>query len=249
MSTTSQPAIRSFTERPGAKLQLYCFPYSGGSAQIYKDWGKSLPGHVDVRGVQLPGRASRFREPRYLSVEEAIQGLLPEFLGTVKAPFVLFGHSLGAALAFEMAHELERAGQPPALLVVSGMMGPRLPSLEPPIYHLPDEQFKAKLREFNGTPHEVLEHEELMDLLLPLLKADFTMADTYTYREGRGVSCPIAAFASTADPHTNAEGVQDWRSYTSGPFSEHHFPGDHFFIHTEEPRLLATLAQYLHRLG
>lgn len=249
MSTTSQPAIRSFTERTGARLRMYCFPYSGGSAQMYKDWGKGLPAHVDVCGVQMPGRASRFREPRYLSVPEAIEAMLPEFLRTVSEPFVLFGHSLGAALAFEMAHELERADRKPALLVVSGMMGPRQPSLEPPIYHLPDDQFKIKLREFNGTPQEVLEHEELMDLLLPLLKADFTMADTYQYREGRRVTCPIAVFAGVADPHTNAEGIQDWRTYTDAACTEHLFPGDHFFIHTEEQRLLATLGQYLHRLG
>lgn len=145
MSQAAHSAIRSFSDLPKAEMRLICFPYSGGSAQIYKDWGRRLE-KIDVCGVQLPGRAGRFREPRYTSVNQAVQALLAEFIAQAQTPYVLFGHSLGAALAFEMGVALERAGCGPRMVIPSGMMGPRKPSLEPAIYHLPDNEFRIKVQ-------------------------------------------------------------------------------------------------------
>ena len=224
---------------------MFCFSYAGGSAQIFKTWGDILPAEIEVCAIQLPGRAGRFREPRYTSVSTAVSALTGEIEHLANKPFALYGHSLGAAMAFEMGLSLEKRGRGPRLVAASGMMSPTNPSKEPAIYHLPDAQFRQKVKEFDGTPKEILEHEELMDLMMPLLKADFTMADTYVYQPGRILSCPLHVHAGTEDPHTDEEGLLDWKNFTSAGFSQKTFQGDHFFVNSLTKPVLEDLAQKL----
>lgn len=245
MTQKPPPSIRIVKANPGASMRLFCFPYSGGSAQIYKNWAAQLPSFVEVNAVELPGRSGRFRDQKFTSVPEAIASLVPDIRPYTNKPFALFGHSLGACLAYEMARALEKEGRTAALVTVSGMMSPENPSDEPQIYHLPDAEFKQKVREYNGTPQEVMAHEELMDLILPILKADFTMADTYTYKEGPKITSSLAALTGTKDPHTNEEGVRGWANYTTGAFTYQLFPGDHFFVNDQETEVLALLSRLL----
>lgn len=245
MTQKPSPSVRIFKPRPNARVRLFCFTYAGGSAQIYKDWGDTLGEDIEVCGIQLPGRAGRFRDARYTSVDAAVAAIVSEIEHLADRPVALYGHSLGAAMAFEMGLALQAKNKAPHMVIVSGMMSPPNPSLEPAIYHLPDREFREKVKEFEGTPQEILEHEELMDLMLPLLKADFTMADTYTYQQGRVLDCALVAHGGTEDAHTHEEGIVDWKNYTSGPFNHHVFVGDHFFINAIPDQVLAHIKEQL----
>jgi medium-chain acyl-[acyl-carrier-protein] hydrolase len=219
--------------RPGARVRLYCFPYAGGAASIFRGWADALPAEIEVRPVQPPGRESRIREPAFTRVEPLVAAFLAghgDDLGAMPAAF--FGHSMGALLAYELARALRREGRPaPVRLFVSARRAPHLPARERPIYALPEEEFRAELRELKGTPEEVLDHPELMELVGPLLRADFELIDTYEHAPGDPLGCPISAFGGIADATVSEEEMAGWRRHTAGPFRLRMLPGDHFFLH------------------
>src|SRR5262249_4812265 len=155
-------------------------------------------------------------------------------------------HSMGAAIAFELARELRQRGRPqPLHLFVSGRRAPHLPAREEPIHALPEAEFMAKLRELNGTPEEVLQHEELMKLLLPILRADVGVNENYEYTEGEPVQAGISAFGGIGDEDVLREDVEGWRQHTAGRFRARMFPGDHFFIHGNKDLVLEAVARDL----
>jgi medium-chain acyl-[acyl-carrier-protein] hydrolase len=163
-------------------------------------------------------------------------------------PFALFGHSMGASLAFELANHVQRShGIEPAHLFVSARRAPRVPDDSPITYNLPEDDFIAHLRELNGTPREVLEHSELMQLMIPLLRADFQLVQTYRYREAPPLSCPITAFAGADDLEISPEQVEPWREHTTTRFELNTLAGDHFFIHSKQQMLLRILTRELYR--
>lgn len=159
-------------------------------------------------------------------------------------PFAFFGHSMGALVAFELARHLRhRYGLAPELLVLSGHGAPQLPAPGPPIHQLPEPAFIQKLRELNGTPEEVLSHDELRQLLLPVIRADFTVCETYAFEHDAPFEFPLSAYGGLADDHVGREALEAWSEHTTGPFQVRMFPGDHFYINTQRPLLLRTLAR------
>jgi medium-chain acyl-[acyl-carrier-protein] hydrolase len=165
-------------------------------------------------------------------------------------PFAFFGHSLGALVAFELSREIRRQHDLlPVHLFVSGCGAPQSLYPHPPIGMLPDTAFLEELRQLNGTPAEVLEHEELMQLLLPTLRADFTARETYAYADEPPLDCPISAFGGMQDGRVERDRLEAWRDQTSGPFSLHTFPGGHFFLHSSQSLLLQTLSHALEQHG
>ncbi|MCA1852371.1 MAG: hypothetical protein LC647_08250 [Beggiatoa sp.] len=161
-------------------------------------------------------------------------------------PFAFFGHSMGALIGFELARQLRRQhGPSPVHLFVSGRGAPQIPPPEPPIHALPEPQFIAEVQHFNGTPTEVLQHPELMQLLIPTLRADFAVCETYTYTTDAPIDCSISAFGGLQDRKVSRERLEAWRDQSRASFSLCMFPGDHFFLHTAEPLLLETIAQLL----
>jgi medium-chain acyl-[acyl-carrier-protein] hydrolase len=200
--------------------------------------------------VQLPGREGRLREAPFTRIEPLVQALAAE-LPLAELPFAFFGHSMGALIAFELAHELARRGGPqPLLLFVSGRRAPRVPVREEPIHDLPEPQFLARLRDLNGTPEEVLQHAELMALLSPLLRADFALHETWTYREGEPpLAIGISAFGGVADPEVTREDLEAWRVETTGPFRLRMLPGDHFFLLPGRRLVTEAVARDLAALG
>ena len=249
----SSPSERWLAYRevnPRARLRLFCFPYAGGGASVYRGWSGQIPGDVEVCPVQLPGRESRLRDQPFDRPEPLIQTIADVLQPHFDMPFIFFGHSMGAMISFELARELRRRGQTlPLHIFVSGRRAPQSPPREEPIHQLPDEEFYAKLRELNGTPEEVLQHAELMRLLTPILRADFAVNETYVYQPEEPFDFGISAFGGLADEEVNRDDVAAWREQTRGRFRMRMLPGDHFFIHGNRELVLEAVARDLAEIG
>jgi len=247
MVLTPIPWITRPIPRPQAELSLFCIPYAGGSAQTFRTWAAALPPNIEVCAVELPGRGSRWREQPLTELKTLVAALAPALLQACNCrPFACFGHSLGGLISFELARHLRRAyGRTPAHLLISACRAPHLLDSEPPIHALPEPEFLAKIRSFNGTPAAVLENAELMELLLPVLRADFTLIETYTCEAEPPLACPLTVFGGLADPKVDCSVLEAWRVQTRAEFSLQLFPGDHFFLHTAQAELLPVVTDRL----
>lgn len=234
-------------------LNLLCLPYSGASAMVYARWRRKLPAWLDVRPVELPGRGARFGEPLQTDMQMLARQLATEQRLAASQSYALLGHSLGALLAFELAHELQALGCPaPLALFACGTAAPtRREEYDGKDWREPksDPQLIDELRELQGTPEDVLANEELMSLTLPILRADFLLCGRYAYRQRPPLRCPLHVLAADAD-RASEEQLLAWGQETLGPFDLQMFAGGHFFIHTEEDQVLAALTNRLqpHRL-
>ncbi|HEX5716206.1 MAG TPA: thioesterase II family protein [Thermoanaerobaculia bacterium] len=250
MKPNPQPNERWLAYRevnPRARVRMFCFPYAGGGASAYRGWGGPLPSDVEVCPVQLPGREGRLREAPFERPEPLVQEMADVLQPYMQGlPFVFFGHSMGAMLGFELARELRRRGQAmPLHLFVSGRRAPQVLEDDEPIHGLPEPEFIEKLRELNGTPEEVLQHSELMRLLIPVLRADFAVNETYVYREEEPLDLGISAFGGLGDKEVARDEVAAWKENTRGRFRLRMLPGDHFFIHGNRDMVLEALARDL----
>ena len=234
-------------------LNLLCLPYSGASAMVYSRWRRKLPAWLQVRPVELPGRGARLAEPLHTDMQGLARQLANEQRLAASTPYALLGHSLGALLAFELAHELQALGCPPPLaLFACGTAAPtRREGYDGANWREPrsDAELIDELRELQGTPEDVLANQELMSLTLPVLRADFLLCGRYAYRERAPLRCPLHVLGGTDDRATE-EQLLAWGRESLGEFSLERFPGGHFFIHEHEDRVLATLTAALepHRL-
>ncbi len=178
-----------------------------------------------------------------------VNALAPALWDYLDVPFAFFGHSMGASIAYETARRLlTKCRKAPRVLLVSGRRAPHLLPVRPAIHDLPDDAFVERIRELNGTPSEVLKHPELIQFLMPLLRADFKLAETYLELDGPRLACPIVAFGGCEDDQVPLEQIQVWRESTSGPFTLHMLSGDHFFVISEREYLLGLIAEELCRL-
>ncbi|MBI5649974.1 MAG: thioesterase [Chloroflexi bacterium] len=243
---TANPWLQITRAAPRARLRLFCFPYSGGNAALFHAWQAELPAEIAVCPVQLPGRGARLAEPPFTQLAPLVRAVASALYDYFDQPFAFFGHSMGALLSFELARYLREHFQiSPAHLIVSGHGAPQLPDRNPPIHALPHAEFIAKLREFNGTPSQVLDNPELLEIILPVLRADFAICETYRYEPRAPLACPISAFGGVADAYVSRAELVAWRAQTNATFSARLLPGDHFFINTTRAALLHALAQEL----
>jgi medium-chain acyl-[acyl-carrier-protein] hydrolase len=246
---TVDPSSLWFTQfKPGpqASSRLFCFPYAGGGADIFRRWALNLSPAIEVCAVQLPGRGRRINEPpctRLLTMVNEIDIPIRAYLDK---PFFFFGHSMGAIIAFELARRLRReVGLGPSRLLVSGCRAPQLPNTDPKRHQLPDREFLEELEHLNGTPKEVLAHPEMVQYLLPTLRGDFEAIEKYVYSPAPPLTCPISAFGGTDDPEVKAEQLEAWRDQTTSGFTLRMFSGNHFFIHDAEELLLRVVGLVL----
>ncbi|HZF41201.1 MAG TPA: thioesterase domain-containing protein [Blastocatellia bacterium] len=231
---------------PQARIRLFCFPYAGGGSAVYRRWPAELPGNIEVGLIQLPGRETRLREKPLTEITYIIEHLAQSLRPYLDKPFAFFGHSMGAIISFELARHLRWVHQvEPERLFVSGRRAPQLPISDPIIYDLPDQEFLAEIIRLNGTPITVLENQELMRLMLPLLRADFTACQTYRYVHEPPLQCPITAFGGLEDAAANRERLDAWRAQTMNSFSLFMLPGDHFFIKTTKDEILPIVGKTL----
>ena len=230
--------------RPSPRLRVFCFPFAGGGASVYKGWEASLPADVEVVAVQLPGRERRILETPFRHVPALLDALEPVMAPLLDTPFVLFGYSMGTRIALALAQRWQARGSPLPLGMVMAAAG--APHQERASREtLSDEEFIALLRKYEGTPAEVLAHKELLDMVLPLLRADFAIADSVL--PALPVRCPITVFGGNEDPYVTVSSLETWRALTSGEFRTRVFPGKHFFLRTAREPLLAALREELVR--
>lgn len=231
---------------PKASMRLFCFPYAGGRALNYRTWSNNLPANVEVCAIELPGRGTLLKQTPFTRIKPLIETIAENILPKLDKPFALFGHSMGALISFELAHFLRnKYGINPVHLFVSAHRSPQIISKKPPIHSLPETEFLAELHRLNGTSKEILENRELMELFLPILRADFEVLETYTYQPLPPLECPITAFGGLSDSEANIDELEAWGKQTKSTFSLKMFQGDHFFIHSAQSQLLEHLNQFL----
>jgi medium-chain acyl-[acyl-carrier-protein] hydrolase len=230
---------------PRAKVRLFCFPYAGGGASMFRAWLKTLPPFIELCTVQLPGRESRIGEPPYVKLATMVEAISEVIEPHLTKPFAFFGHSMGAMISLDLARALRRKYEvEPAHMFVSGRRAPQMPRTRPTTYDLPEPEFIEELRRLNGTPREVLENPELMQLMSPLLRADFSVCQTYEYVAEPPLSCPITVFGGLED-ETTRDDLEGWREQTSAACTVRMSPGNHFFIHTAQPQIIRIIEQQL----
>ncbi|MCB5907506.1 thioesterase II family protein [Streptomyces pinistramenti] len=240
------PAARWFHRplpRPGARLRLVCLPYAGGGAAVFRTWPAALPDDVEVVAVRLPGRENRTAEPPYTRWPPLVADLAEALAEAVPAPYVLFGHSLGGMLGYELA--VREPALPPERLVLAGCRAPDIPLQVPAVHDLPDPAFHAGLRHLAGTPEEVLRNPALLALLTPMLRADLRLAETWPAGGARPVPVPLTTFDGADDPMAPPATVAAWRRHAPHGIRAHHLPGGHHFPRDRAGAFLRLLSKEL----
>ncbi len=222
---------------------MICFPYAGGGASAYYRWDKSLEQVCRICPVQLPGREERMGEPAYARVEEAADHIAA-ILGRYSNPMVLFGHSMGTKLAYEVERRLEDRGKSAKLMIMSGCLPPHRPDLNP-LADLPDDEFAEALAAFHGISEGILNNKELLKFFMPTLRADFTMSESYRCNDRRQLKAVLRVMGGKEDTEAPEEGLKEWKEYSSQEFAYQMFEGSHFYIKEREPEVLCKIEEWI----
>jgi len=230
--------------RPVARprLRLVCLPHAGASATMFVPWAGELPTDVELVAAQLPGRGARRHEPAATRLGDLLDELREGLSPWLDAPVALFGHSMGALLAFELARRLRGVAKI-AWIVVSGHRAPHIPLRTAPLHRLDDAQLAEAIRGLGGTPDVLLRDADLLRLLLPTLRADFEAAETWTHRTDEVLDCPLLACAGLDDPHVTDEDLEGWRVHTRADFQCRRVRGDHFDVLAPGGPIVTELAR------
>lgn len=236
---------------PAARLRLFCLPHAGVGASVYHPWSRLLPRELQICPIQLPGRENRLGERMPARLDELIRGLTDAVEPHLDLPFAIFGHSMGAAIAFELARALRRRNRAaPVRLIVSGGRAPHRPPRLAPLAALPERPFLEAVQERYGCfSDEILQMREMLNLLLPILRADLAMFETYQCIEDAPLDCPISVFGGTGDTTVTEDELTDWRRHTTGAFDLCLLPGGHFFPQESREPVLRALEARLAGVG
>jgi medium-chain acyl-[acyl-carrier-protein] hydrolase len=243
----ASPWVACNNPPPGGLLRLFCFPYAGGSASIFRAWNKRLSSVAQVCPVQLPGRGERINEVAFTGLVPLIDALVSALAPNLQEPFAFFGHSMGALIAFELARKLRSEHGPlPIHIIVSGRRAPQIPQ-DSLTYNLGETEFDDELLRLGGIGKEVVEDPEIMQLVKPMIRADFQVCQEYKYCYQLPLPCPLTVLGGSDDPDVRMEHLTPWREQTSGEFAISTFPGEHFFIQSASDAVLRVVERDLSR--
>jgi medium-chain acyl-[acyl-carrier-protein] hydrolase len=242
------PYVRR-TRRTGALHRLFCFPHAGAGASYFAPWAGMLAGDVELIAIQLPGREDRWNEPAFTQVAPLVRNLVLALRPYLHGSYSFFGHSGGALLAYELAHAVrENRRSEPRHLFLSGQAAPDAPVGVARLHDLPELQFRAAIQALGGLTSAVSENEDLMEIILPAVRADFTMWETYTFPSRPALSVPITALGGRRDDRTPPAGVTAWGAHTTGEFRSLLLEGDHFYLNGPNQELLSTVGNTIGHL-
>jgi medium-chain acyl-[acyl-carrier-protein] hydrolase len=238
--------VKRWGPRSALRLQVLCLPHAGGSACTFRSWADKLPSHVEILAIELPGRGTRFSEPPVDDLYAIVKPLSVELAAMLERPFAIFGYSMGAIVGLELARRLRRRSQlEPAAFLLAGRNAPWVPSPLPDFHQLPDRELKAALRNLGGTSDAVLGSEELMNLFLPVIRADLAAVENYRYRTEPPLRCSMRVYAGIRDPLVSAEGLAAWSREVSGDFQVRRFSSGHFLLQEAEAAVVAAITAAL----
>lgn len=224
------------------RVRLFCFHYAGATASIFRSWLGAIPNAVELIAVQLPGREYRLTEPLLTDMGQIATALVEILPPLLDKPFVFFGHSMGALLGFDVIRSLRARGlRQPELLIASGRNAPQFRWRDAGTQALPDDEFIAAVRDYNGMPEALLAEESMRELWLPRLRADLTVSAMYEYVEQRPLDCPIVVMFGADDGLVSDAGLQGWLTQTTGSVRFFRYPGSHFFLHSANQLVLAKV--------
>lgn len=215
-----------------ARIRLFCLPHAGAGTAMFNLWRRILPGFIEVCPILLPGREGRLSEDSFTDSDTLIEQVTAGIADYIDRPYAIFGHSMGSLLAFELAHSLRAHGlREPSHLFLSGRNAPHLYLGQTRLHQLPDDRFLAELdARYGGLPQEVLADPELLELYLPILRADLTLLETHLHRDRHPLVCPISAFAGKQDKNVSVTGLEAWGEHTAGAFEAEWLDGGHFYL-------------------
>ncbi|MFJ1867429.1 thioesterase II family protein [Streptomyces sp. NPDC088097] len=226
-----------------------CFPHAGGSATAYTHLARTLPADLDVVAVQYPGRQDRYREESFTSLPLLVEAVAEELAREIAAdsgrPYALFGHSMGSLVAYETARLLAERGLPgPQRLFLSGRGGPTAHP-HAPYHHFDDAQVLAEVRRLGGTDQSMLDNPDVLEMVLPALRADYRALGTYSWSGGEPLATPVTALIGDNDPMVTVPEAGTWREHTSGAFDLKVFPGGHFYLFDQVGEVAAAVTEGL----
>jgi medium-chain acyl-[acyl-carrier-protein] hydrolase len=232
---------------PSPRFRLICVPFAGRGASVYREWPQLMLPDVEMCALQLPGRESRPNDRPFKRMKEAVQRAAEVLQPYLDVPYALFGHSMGALVCFELARSMRRQHRPgPVHLFASGRRAPHLPDPRPFLHPMPAEQFVTEIiRRFKGIPTAVLLEPDLMELLLPMLRADVEMVETYEYVPEAALECPITVLGGREDTEARFEELIAWRQHTNHRFQTEILAGNHFFIQFAQKQIVETVFRQL----
>ncbi|MBF0439412.1 MAG: thioesterase [Magnetococcales bacterium] len=229
-------------------MQLFCISYAGGNAYAYLGLTKHLDPDIQLLPLETPGRGRRGREPLLNTISALTTDLLSQMREKIHGPYAIFGHSLGAHLGNLVIRRLIHENQTlPRHLFVSGAAGPSRPRSAALIHSLPKEAFLAEVGKYGGLPKEILAHQELIDYFEPILRADFQAIETHVHQPAPPMNLPITAMTGSQDAIVTLDQIQLWQKETLHPLTIERFPGDHFFIFEQWPRIGEIISETLHK--
>jgi medium-chain acyl-[acyl-carrier-protein] hydrolase len=238
-STDTEPALR-----------LFCFPHSGAGVQCFRPWLGAMPTGVALQAIQYPGRENRMKEPALTRMEPLTTAIAEVLLPYLESPYALFGHSMGAMVAFSVCQYLQRHGKAlPEHVFLSACLPPQNQALQRSVMDLSDDELLDELREYGQTPEGVLDNAELMNVYLPLVRADFSVIESFRPNPEDALSCPLTVYGGTADSRVKGLRLGDWHAWTTGAFHVELFDGEHFFVYDQQGRFLSSFVQKLSQLA